>query len=878
VTTTIYKPILASDYKPSDYLIDSAQLYFDIHDEHTVVTAQLSIRKNPVVPAKNTPLILDGKHLELQSIKLNDKLLTLSDYQIIHNTLAIANVPSHFTLETKVIIFPQSNKRLSGLYQSGENLCTQCEPHGFRRITYFIDRPDVLTKFSATIEAVKTKYPVLLSNGNLVAKGELANDRHWVKWEDPSYKSAYLFALVAGKYEHLEDAFITKSGKKITLQIYANKSNLHQCKHAMQALKEAMRWEEINFNREYDLDIYMIVAIDDFNSGAMENKGLNLFNSDFILASPETATDTNYIKVSTTIAHEYFHNWTGNRITCRDWFQIGLKEGLTTFQEDLFAEDRFAPAIQRISEVSFLRTRQFAEDAGPLAHPVRLQSYIDINNFYTATVYHKSAEIARMLWLWLGPKKFRAIMEYFFTKFDGSAVTIEDFLDCAQKVSGENLQQFKLWYDQKGTPLVIIESHYDAAKQTLDLQIKQTSRFPEQKPFFIPLGLAAFTKAGDKIQLISTSPKSFQHNSTYGVIIKDSAEKFHFTNISAKPILSIARNFSAPVKVLYDYTDDDLLFLMTKDDDALSRWNASQELMTKIILKLCESYNQQQQLALPRNFVTAIKSILSNNDLDAALRAQLLLPPSESYLFDNMPIADVDGIFASIEFFKKELALHLQEDLATCYQKNHEFRAYDLDAVSIGKRALKNLCLHYLNYLDRPKNIELCEEQLKTADNLTDILGALTELANSKIYNCDNLLHQYYEKWKTKHIMVNKWLALNASIKLPGTLERIKKLAHDPVFAIDNPSKVLALFRTFATLNHINFHDRSGAGYEFLAAQIMHLDTFNPQLAVAISWPLTKWKQFDIDRQNLMRKQLEKILLQPHLSKNLYEVVSKAIV
>lgn len=869
MSNNIPKTIYAKNFKPSDYSIKKASLNFEIFDSHTAVTSKLQIIRT--TKNKKSPLILDGNELSLEYIKLDDIELNNKEYIIDKETLTIKKVPDKFILETKVRINPQENTSLSGLYQTEQNLCTQCEPLGFRKITYFIDRPDILTEFSTTITAEKNKYPVLLSNGNLINKNDIANGRHLVTWHDPSFKPAYLFALVAGKYSVLEDFFITASGKKVTLQIYATPQNIDKCHHAMHSLKQAMLFDEKMYNCEYDLDIYMLVAIDDLNAGAMENKGLNVFNSDFILATPDTATDSDYIKISAVIAHEYFHNWTGNRITCRDWFQLGLKEGVTTFREQQFSEAIFPKAIQRINQIKLIKSRQFVEDSSPLAHPVRLKSYIAITNFYTLTVYYKSAEIARMLCTIVGEKTFRKIMIAFFKRFDGRAVTIEDFLDTAHQVSHLDLGQFKLWYDQKGTPEVAIKTNYNTKKKSLTLIAKQSSPFKKQKPFYIPIAIGAISKNGQAIKLKNKNTRNDI------LILKKSVERFVFDKLDTKPILSLFRNFSAPIKSNFKYSEEELLDLIKYDSDQVNRWSASQRLLTNSILKLYKSFSSRSSLEIDKTLVVAFREILTNSNIDQALKAQMLQFPLEGYLFDILNKIDIERLAKVLDFLKNSLAQKLQKEFITCYLENHEIKQYDLDIGSIGKRSLKNTILQYLILLDNKNIINICLDQLNSATNLTDTLGSLTALSNSKFFDATKLLNKYYEKWKGNQNLIGKWLALNASIRLPSALKNIKRLTAHPAFNIKNPNKVLALLRTFAELNPFNFHEKNGKAYKFLADKIIEIDSLNPQLAVSIGTSLTRFNKFDKKRQKLIKLQLKRILNTPNISKNLFEILSKAI-
>ena len=857
------------DYTPPRFLIESADLQFILDLKETVVTAKLQIKRNPLFhgsglldPSSLGTITLDGVNLKLQTIKLNEQPLPATAYQITPEYLTIFQVPNDFILETTVKINPEQNFTCTGLYLTSGNFCTQNEPCGFRRLTYFIDRPDIPTKFTATIIADKTNYPVLLSNGNLIAKSDLPNNQHSVTWQDPFPKSAYLFALVAGKYAWIEDHYTTASGRKITLRIFADAKQLEQCHHAMFSLKQAMAWDEQKFGLEYDLDIYQIVAVNDFNFGAMENKSLNVFNTSVLLASQNTSTDADFNKVTAVIAHEYFHNWTGNRVTCRDWFQIGLKEGLTTLREQLFMEDTYGLAINRINSIKTIRTRQFAEDFGPLSHPIRLQSYITSNNFYTVTVYNKSAEVARMLSTIFGRATFQQIIKEFLHKFDGQAVTIEDFLQTAAQVAKTDLEQFKLWYDQAGTPTLIVSDKFTANK-TYTLKVKQKYR-ESKRDLYIPLSIGLIEQNG------TNTP-------TKTLIIDKNEQEFSFSNFATKPIPSLARNFSAPIKIEYSYTDDELLLLMCHDQDSINAWDASQQLMTNIVQRLCDNIRTKQPCALPPILTHAFKTIINNHKIYPELAAQMLQLPTENYLHEALPLADIETIHHVSEFLKLELAKELKTELLTCYKDNDGIKPYSLDAISIGKRSLKNLCLQYLMHLNTPEIFALCLKQLEHADNMSDILASLTALANSNYSKREQVLEEYYQKWQHQPDLVDKWLALHAVIKLSGTLERIQNLIQEPRFNIKNPNKVYSLIRAFCENNHINFHAENGAGYKFLTDQVLAIDKFNPHLAAAIVAPLTRGYKLDKARRLLLQQQLLRINKEPTLSKNVYEIINKAI-
>jgi aminopeptidase N len=855
-----HKITFLKDYTSSPFLIESANLQFTLDPKETTVNAKLLIKRNSA--SKDKSITLDGENLKLQSIKINDKTLSNDSYKITPEQLIISKVPDEFTLETTVTINPEKNLTLNGLYLSDGNFCTQNEPHGFRHITYFLDRPDVLTKFTATIIADKTEYPVLLSNGNLITKKELPDNLHSATWQDPFPKSAYLFALVAGDFGFIEDYYTTTSGRKITLRIFAQSEQLDQCHHAMSALKQAMAWDERTFGLEYDLDIYQIVAVNDFNMGAMENKSLNIFNSALLLASPTTATDADFNRIASVVAHEYFHNWTGNRVTCRDWFQIGLKEGLTTLREQLFMEDVYGQTINRIDSIQTIRTRQFSEDAGPLSHPIRLQSYIEVNNFYTTTVYEKSAEVARMLCTIFGRTTFQQIIKEFLTKFDGQPATIEDFLQTAETVTKANLEQFRLWYDQAGTPTLSITEHF-ADDETYTLKIKQKHSEPK-KDFYIPLAIG----------LVSTDGTN---TPTETLIVDKNEQEFSFANFTTKPTPSLLRSFSAPIKIEYTYTDDELLSLMLYDQDPINAWDASQQLTTNIIQYLHEDFHREKPSTLPTNLTLAFKTIITDSKTNPALAAQMLQMPTESYLLETLPNANIEAIHQISEFIKLELAKKLKTELLECYKNNLDTKPHSLDTTSIGKRRLKNMCLYYLMYLNTQEIFDICLQQLNQADNLSDIQTCLTTLANSIHPKREQILNEYYEKWQDQPNLVNRWLAINANIKSPGTLQRLQKLMTHPAFNIKNPNKVYSLIRAFCANNPLNFHEANGAGYEFLTDQVIAIDKFNPQLAARIVTPLTQGDKLDKTRQQLMQQQLTRISQEPELSKNVYEIVKKAL-
>jgi len=839
-------PIYLKDYKAPDFLIQEVSLNFDIYEAKTIVTADLHIKRNG---RHKRPLKLNGEELKLLSVSL--------DYDLDSEHLIIKNPADDFTLQTKVEIEPHKNTKLEGLYKSKANFYTQCEPHGFRRITYFIDRPDVMTKFTTTISADKKNYPIVLSNGNLIAQGKAKNNRHWVTWQDPSLKSCYLFALVAGDLDYIQDKYITKSKRKIDLKIYVDKGYKEQCWHAMRSLQKAMRWDEEVFGLEYDLDIYMIVAVSDFNMGAMENKGLNIFNIKRVIADPKTATDDDYLNIENVVAHEYFHNWTGNRITCRDWFQLTLKEGLTTFRDQLFTEDMTCRAIKRIEEANIIRSLQFAEDAGPMAHPIQPKSYIEINNFYTVTIYQKGAEVIRMLYTILGEKKFNQGMKLYIKRCDGKPATTDDFIKAMQKAANIDLTQFKKWYKYAGTPVLNISSKYD--NQVFKLIINQS------KNFYIPLAIGLLDKKRENTK-------------TQILHIKNKTEIFAFKNIKQQPLPSLLRNFSAPVKINYSYTNQDLMFLMQHDSDAFSRWNAGQQLMTNIIMFLIKTYQNKQPLILLPDLVNTFKNILHDDQLDDDFIALLLSFPNFTYLIELMDVADVEAIFYVREFIKTELVKNLSADLLNCYKKKARYKKYTIDSDGIGRRSLKNLCLYYLTYLNHQDIIDLCLEQFNTANNMTDIIGSLRALVDLDVPETTKALKKFYNKWQHEDLVINKWLELQAVSKLPNTIKNVKALSKSPAFDIKNPNKVYSLIRTFCRSNQMHFHDKKGGGYKFLSDQVIKLDKINPLLAAHIIEPLTNWQKFASSWQSLMKKQLLRIKGQSKLSKNVYEIVAKSLV
>ncbi|QTS84033.1 aminopeptidase N [Coxiella endosymbiont of Amblyomma nuttalli] len=872
------QPVYLKDYRPPNFLIDTVHLYVDLFEEETYVRAVLNVRRNPASTRIEAPLTLDGEDIILKSLAINGYELPPSDYMIDRFSLTIPIVPNQFVLDTKVVIKPQENTQLNGLYKSRGNFCTQCEAEGFRRITYFLDRPDVMAKYTTTITADRIKYPYLLSNGNLIETKILNHKRHRACWQDPSKKSSYLFALVAGDFDVLKDNFITCSGRKVALQLYLEKGFKDQGMFALTALKKSMRWDEEKFGREYDLDIYNMVAVSDFNMGAMENKGLNIFNTKNILANAKTATDDDYIRIEEVIGHEYFHNWSGNRVTCRDWFQITLKEGLTMFREQAFSEDVTSKSVSRINVVKILRDVQFLEDASSMAHSIRPRSYIEINNFYTATVYNKGAEVIRMLQTLLGSGTFRKAMDLYFSLYDGQAVTTEDFIQAMEDASGKHLEQFKRWYDQSGTPVLEINSEYHAKDKTLTLIVKQTCLpTPDQSkklPFHLPLSLGFVGPAcGDMPTQLEGENKAM--TSTRVLEIKKSETVFRFINVKHKPILSLLRHFSAPVQLNYPYTDEELLYLLQYDIDPFARWEAEQLFAKRLIFKLMDDYHEKKPLKMDDRFVKIFQEIIEWSHKDPWYAATLLLLPSESYLMQCIKKMDIEALFTSRQFVKKALATVLVDDLKSIY-RSHQSVCYKYHYTDVGKRALKNRCLNYLTETNDKLYYQLAYEQFKNSDNMTDTIGAFSALINHDCEERDQILKEFYQKWKEQPLIVNKWLSLQASSTLPSTFETVRKLTQHPAFNIKNPNNVYSLLAVFSA-NVIRFHDTNGEGYRLIADYVLKIDSMNPQVAARILQPLTRWQIMDEKHQTLMKAEITRISQARRLSTNVYEIVTKSL-
>ncbi|WP_267269978.1 aminopeptidase N [Pseudomonas protegens] len=880
------KMIYLKDYQAPEYLIDETHLTFELFEDHSLVHAQLVMRRNPARGAGLPPLVLDGQQLELLSVSLADQPLSADDYQLDDSHLTLHPTSASFTLDTSVKIHPESNTALEGLYKSSGMFCTQCEAEGFRKITYYLDRPDVMSKFTTTVVAEQHSYPVLLSNGNPIASGPGEDGRHWATWEDPFMKPAYLFALVAGDLWCVEDSFRTQSGRDVALRIYVEPENIDKCQHAMNSLKKSMRWDEETYGREYDLDIFMIVAVNDFNMGAMENKGLNIFNSSAVLARAETATDAAHQRVEAIVAHEYFHNWSGNRVTCRDWFQLSLKEGFTVFRDAGFSADMNSRTVKRIQDVAYLRTHQFAEDGGPMAHAVRPESFIEISNFYTLTVYEKGSEVVGMIHTLLGAEGFRKGSDLYFERHDGQAVTCDDFVKAMEDANGVDLTQFKRWYSQAGTPRLAVSESYDAAAKTYSLTFRQscphTPDKVEKLPFVIPVELGLLDSKGAGMALRLSGENAAQGTSRV-ISVTEAEQTFTFVDIAEQPLPSLLRGFSAPVKLSFPYSRDQLMFLMQHDSDGFNRWDAGQQLSVQVLQELIAQQQKGEALAMDPRLVTALRSVLTNDSLDQAMVAEMLSLPGEAYLTEISEVADVEAIHAAREFARRQLADELFEPLWQRYQANREVSkrtSYVAEAEHFARRALQNIALSYVMVSSKPELLvpAAAKEQFEHADNMTERLTALAVLVNSP-YEEEKAwaLELFAENFKDNALVMDQWFSVQAGSPLPGGLERVKALMQHPAFNLKNPNKVRALVGAFAGQNLINFHAADGSGYRFLADLVIQLNGFNPQIASRQLAPLTRWRKYDSARQALMKGELERIRASGDLSSDVFEVVSKSL-
>ncbi len=849
------------DYKPVSFSVLAIDLDVALYEDMAMITSILTLKR-----CHEGPLCLVGDELELVQLKLDDQILSPSAYRLENQNLIIENCPEQFTLSVVTRVRPQENTKLSGLYRSQGIFCTQCEAEGFRRITFFYDRPDVLTTYTTRISADKKAYPILLSNGNLIDSGEHEDGRHWVIWHDPFKKPSYLFALVAGQLDCYADEFVTASGKKVELRLYVEPGKTDKCTHAMASLKHAMRWDEEKYGLEYDLSILMIVAVSDFNSGAMENKGLNIFNDQYILARPDTATDWDYAHVESVVGHEYFHNWTGNRVTCRDWFQLSLKEGLTVFREQEFAGDMNSRDVNRIVDVKVLRTAQFPEDAGRMAHPVRPESYQEINNFYTATIYNKGAEVIRMQHTLLGSVGFRAGMDLYFDRHDGHAVTIDDFVAAMEDANGLDLTQFKLWYSQAGTPTVEVKSRYE--NQQLSLTLTQscppTPECKNKKPFYIPIRFALFNQHGQQIALERDL-----------LVLSEPSQTFYFNEIPDEPIVSLLRGFSAPIVLKYEQDEQALLTILKHEIDGFAKWESAQKLTT---LSLMQYYKDPDTWLLSDLLVNAYAQVIQDDSLDLALRAELLTIPTYDQLANGMALLDVTRLEDARDRFQQELGRRLYEECMQTYQLLCSMEDNSMSGKAYGRRQLKNLCLSLMMKADENQTLSLCEQQFyQSKTTMTDQIASLALLVNATDSDVrKNALKSFYEQWRHEELVLDKWFGVQATANQPDVVRDVRRLMDDPGFNFKNPNRVRALIGRFCQANPRYFHAINGEGYALLTEVLTKLDPINPQFSARLATPFTRWGGLDEPRQRLIQRSLELLAALP-LSNGLSEVVSKSL-
>ncbi|WP_105902117.1 aminopeptidase N [Vibrio gangliei] len=855
------------DYTAPEFTITDIDLTFDLYDEETKVTAVSKVLKQ----GNSTTLTLEGEHMALAGLQINGE--DWSDYEVTSTQLHIHQLPNEFELTVVTDINPSANTALEGLYKSGGAFCTQCEAEGFRRITYFLDRPDVLAKYTTTVIADKAANPFLLSNGNRIDEGELENGRHWVKWSDPHPKPSYLFALVAGQFDVLRDKFVTKSGRNVELEIYVDQGNLDRAPHAMTSLINAMKWDEERFGLEYDLDIYMIVAVDFFNMGAMENKGLNIFNSKYVLANDQTATDTDYLGIEAVIGHEYFHNWTGNRITCRDWFQLSLKEGLTVFRDQEFSSDLGSRAVNRINNVRIIRGPQFAEDASPMSHPIRPDKVIEMNNFYTLTVYEKGSEVIRMIHTLLGEEGFQKGMKLYVERHDGTAATCDDFVAAMEDASGVDLTQFRLWYSQSGTPVVTANTAYDAAAKTFTLTLSQktepTLDQPNKQVLHIPMNVELYSPDGEVIPMI------IEGKAVGNVLdFTQDTQQFVFENVEQEPILSLLREFSAPVKLGYHSKDEDLVFLMNQAQNEFARWDAGQTLLAKYLRQNIAACQANDEMALPQSVLDAFKGILLSESLEPAFIAEMLTLPSQNEVAGWFKPVDVDAIAKALGFIKRTIAAELVDELTAMYHSLKQDK-YSIEHAAIGQRALRNVCLSYLAVTDEGES--LVSAQYESANNMTDTMAAMSAANQAQLGCRESLMKDFSDKWSHDGLVMDKWFMLQGTNPADNALDVIKQTMSHPTFSLKNPNRTRSLIGAFFAQNPVNFHAIDGSGYQFASEILVTLNESNPQVASRLIDPLLKYRQYDDTRQNLIRVELEKLAGLDNLAKDLYEKINKAL-
>jgi aminopeptidase N len=875
--TDTAQPIRLKDYRPPDWLVETVSLDFSLHPTQTKVRATLALKPNPDAAA--APLVLDGDGLTLTALKLDGAALPPESYVATPDSLTIPQVPNRpFTLEIETLVDPTANTQLSGLYRSSGTFCTQCEAEGFRRIAYFPDRPDVMAVYTTRIEADKAEAPVLLANGNLIDSGELAGGRHFATWHDPHPKPSYLFALVGGNLSAIEDRFVTMSGRDVALRIYVEPGKESRCGYAMDSLKRSMRWDEEKFGREYDLDIFMIVAVSDFNMGAMENKGLNVFNDKYVLATPETATDADYAGIEAVIAHEYFHNWTGNRITCRDWFQLCLKEGLTVFRDQEFTSDMRSRPVKRISDVRGLCAAQFIEDSGPLAHPVRPETYKEINNFYTSTVYEKGAEVVRMVQTLIGKEKFRAGMDLYFTRHDGEAATVEQFIQCFADASGRDMTQFMRWYNQAGTPEVTVAGRFDPARKTYTLEAKQsmppTPGQPVKEPMVIPLGLGLVGKDGRDLPLVPSNGKTIERGV---LVLNEPAASFEFTGIGERPVLSINRGFSAPIKLNTDLDTGDLAFLAAHDSDAFNRWQALQTTAMRLLIDNVAALQAGQSPRGDDSLIAALAAILDDSALEPAFVALALVPPGDGDVAREIGRdIDPDAIFRARRALRASVGGKLGAALVKTYERMAFPGPYSPDAASAGRRSLRNVALDLLAATAAPEAIARAARQYDAADNMTDRLAALATLSLYAAPERERTLADFYARYASNALVIDKWFSLQAMIPQPETLAQVQALTGHAAFSFANPNRVRALIGAFAA-NPTQFNRADGAGYDFVAGNVLALDAKNPQLAARLATAFRTWRTLEARRRAKAQAALQRIKSAPNRSRDVADIVERAL-
>lgn len=885
------KTIYLKDYQVPEFLIDKTELDFDIYPGKTTVRSKLHIQRNSDSTNSQAALELQGQEMTLLDVSIDGVPLSTDQYSVDEQSLTIQNVPERFVLSCTTEIIPEDNTSLEGLYKSRTMYCTQCEAEGFRKITYYLDRPDVMSEFVTRVAADKSQFPILLSNGNPLEQGDLPNGRHYAVWHDPFKKPAYLFALVAGDLACIDDSFTTGSGREVALKIFVEPKDLDKCDHALDSLKRSMRWDEEVYGREYDLDIFMIVAVDDFNMGAMENKGLNIFNTSCVLAAPQTTTDAGFQRVEGVVAHEYFHNWSGNRVTCRDWFQLSLKEGFTVYRDAEFSADMNSRTVKRIEDVSFLRTHQFAEDAGPMAHPIRPESFIEISNFYTLTIYEKGSEIVRMIANLLGPEDFRKGTDLYFDRHDGQAVTTEDFVAAMEAASGRDLSQFKRWYSQAGTPEITVTEqwHENSGDYTLHFtqSCRPTSECQKKLSYHIPIAMGLIGDAGElAVHIKGQDPAKAAErldNCAEVIELTQPEQSITFTGLPEKPVPSLLRGFSAPVKLLFDYSRDDLAALIARDSDGFCRWDACQQLAVQVIFDAMAALESNQSFSISETFVLALGQVVSqaldDASVDRAMVANMLTLPAEAYLAELVDVADVDAIHQARDLVAVQLAKALQGSLWQIVDSYDLSAVYEANARAFAERSLKNIALGLLVKTGQSKAVRTAKLHFDQANNMTDQAAALQMLVNSSAASTESAqaLADFYQRWQDEALVVNQWLQVQAACPLEGTLSRVQELMSHPAFDAKNPNKLRSVIGGFCNANPVNFHNLDGSGYAFLREQILILNKQNPQIASRLLTPLTRWRKYDESRQALMRKELEKIAAEPELSKDVFEVVSKSL-